>query len=257
MVWRKGYYFIHDCALTPNHLCLMVWPLECNIERLRKGGHHWAYNYEQPVYWYVIPWRAKNASEVKVFRWKNGMPIHTSSSYENADGKIIIDSSLVHGNAFPFFRASHKAKHVIDLTWYDRSPLFSDPDDEEQQKKVSGQRSSKSWIYQRFIHLHIRCLRSLHPKHNSFAGQSILHPTLRYNCPARKSSCVYRVNSRKLTIASWPRSSARLSSMSLCRKNLMGGRTFFRVLMHFFTINASRKPVSSFITPEKIVSSKS
>lgn len=47
----KGCYFIHDCALTQNYLCLMVWPFDADLERMKKGGHHWSYNYDQPVYW--------------------------------------------------------------------------------------------------------------------------------------------------------------------------------------------------------------
>ncbi|ETS60306.1 hypothetical protein PaG_05861 [Moesziomyces aphidis] len=95
--------FIHDCALTPNYLVLMLWPFEANLERMKAGGHHWAYDYTKPITWITIPRGAKSKDEVKYWHWKNGMPIHTASGFEDEQGRIIIDSSLVHGNAFPFF----------------------------------------------------------------------------------------------------------------------------------------------------------
>ncbi|SPO26287.1 related to lignostilbene alpha,beta-dioxygenase I [Ustilago trichophora] len=95
--------FIHDCALTPNYLVLMLWPFEANLERMKAGGHHWAYDYDKPITWITIPRGAKSKDEVKYWHWKNGMPIHTAAGFEDEQGRIIIDSSLVHGNAFPFF----------------------------------------------------------------------------------------------------------------------------------------------------------
>lgn len=95
--------FIHDCALTQNYLVLMLWPFEASLERMKQGGHHWAYDYDKPITWITIPRRAKSKAEVKNWHWKNGMPIHTSSGFEDEQGRILIDSSLVHGNAFPFF----------------------------------------------------------------------------------------------------------------------------------------------------------
>ena len=112
--WVKQPYekpgFIHDCAITPNWLILFVWPFEADVARMKKGGHHWAYDYSRGLTLIVVPRDANNpkgkgwtAGEYRSFDWKNCMPIHTAAGWEDDDGNIFVESSRVHDNAFPFF----------------------------------------------------------------------------------------------------------------------------------------------------------
>ena len=101
---------IHDCAITKNWIVLLLWPFEASVERMKKGGHHWAWDYKLPVTLLVIPRRKDSGApygwkegEWRSYKWKNCMPIHFAAGWESDDGKIYVESSRVHDNAFPFF----------------------------------------------------------------------------------------------------------------------------------------------------------
>ncbi|KAJ5196154.1 hypothetical protein N7449_006633 [Penicillium cf. viridicatum] len=109
--WLKAPWcaFIHDCAITTNFTILFLWPFEADHERMKKGGHHWAWNYDRPATFIVVPRHREVAAkfgwkegESRVYSWKNCMPIHTAGAWEEG-GKIYVESSRVHDNAFPFF----------------------------------------------------------------------------------------------------------------------------------------------------------
>ncbi|KAL4723470.1 transcriptional regulatory protein rco1 [Fusarium chlamydosporum] len=101
--------FIHDCAITPNWIILVLWPFEANVERMKAGKHHWAWDYDLPASFIVVPRRRKfklpsswQQGEHRVYHWKNAMPIHTGGAWEDG-GKIYFESSRVLDNGFPFF----------------------------------------------------------------------------------------------------------------------------------------------------------
>jgi carotenoid cleavage dioxygenase-like enzyme len=110
-LWLKSPWcaFIHDSAITKNWLILMLWPFEANIERMQKGGQHWAWRYDKPVTFIVVPRRKTpitagwKEGETRYYHWKNCMCIHTAGAWEDEDGTIYLESSRVHDNAFPFF----------------------------------------------------------------------------------------------------------------------------------------------------------
>ena len=106
--WLKSPWcaFIHDCAITSNWLILMLWPFEANLTRMKAGKQHWAWSYDLPATFLVVPrnddagakygWKA---DEHRVYSWKNCMPIHTAGAWEDETGKIYLESSRVHDNA--------------------------------------------------------------------------------------------------------------------------------------------------------------
>lgn len=105
--------FIHDCVITENFLVLVLWPFETDLERNRAGKQHWAWSYSRPVTFIVIPRRASTplppgwqAGETRYYQWKNCMAIHTGGGWEDGAGKIYLETSRAHDNAFPFFPAA-------------------------------------------------------------------------------------------------------------------------------------------------------
>ncbi|KAK7548078.1 carotenoid oxygenase [Phyllosticta citricarpa] len=102
---------IHDSAITANFLILMLWPFEANVERMKQGKQHWAWDYKLPATFIVVPRRKQWAGicgwkegEYRVYPWRNCMPIHTAGAWQDAgNGNIFVESSRVHDNAFPFF----------------------------------------------------------------------------------------------------------------------------------------------------------
>ncbi|KAL9945351.1 hypothetical protein D7B24_008816 [Verticillium nonalfalfae] len=102
--------FIHDCAITPQWIILFLWPFEADLDRMKAGKQHWAWDYNLPATFVVVPRRKTTPlpagwkqGEHRVYSWRNCMPIHTGGAFESKDGKLYVDSSRVHDNAFPFF----------------------------------------------------------------------------------------------------------------------------------------------------------
>ncbi|KAH7061068.1 isoeugenol monooxygenase [Macrophomina phaseolina] len=117
VVWLESPWcaFIHDCAVTENWVVLVLWPFEADVERMKEGGQHWAWNYDRPATFVVVPRRTRGVrmppgwqeGETRTYHWRNCMPIHTGGAWEvvDRDGstRLCLESSRVHDNAFPFF----------------------------------------------------------------------------------------------------------------------------------------------------------
>ncbi|MHC3366836.1 carotenoid oxygenase family protein [Rhodococcus aetherivorans] len=101
--WFEAPYasMIHDMAITDNYVVFPVMPLGSSIERMKRGGMHFQWEPEWPVYYGVIP-RRGNGEDVRWFRAPNAFPGHTLSAHEK-DGRILLDISLTLGNVFPWF----------------------------------------------------------------------------------------------------------------------------------------------------------
>lgn len=48
---------IHDCVITPNFIVLILWPFETNLDRMKAGKQHWAWDYNLPATFIVVPRR--------------------------------------------------------------------------------------------------------------------------------------------------------------------------------------------------------
>lgn len=138
---------IHDCAITPKWLILVQWPFEANVERMKKGGHHWAWSYDLPATFIVVPRRKSTRlpdgwkeGEYRVYHDRNVMLIHTAGAWEADDGNtLFIETTRVHDNGFPFFppddgrmpAADAKADFVrfkLDLSQPTGSKLAGEPE---------------------------------------------------------------------------------------------------------------------------------
>ncbi|OAL36294.1 hypothetical protein AYO20_04452 [Fonsecaea nubica] len=102
--------FIHDCAITPNWIVLFLWPFEADVTRMKQGKQHWAWDYDLPATFIVVPRHDDSGArfgwkkgEYRTYKWKNCMAIHTAAAWETSAGNICVESSRVHDNAFPFF----------------------------------------------------------------------------------------------------------------------------------------------------------
>lgn len=111
--WLKAPFatLMHDCGVTENFIILMAWPFDVDIERMKAGGQHWAYRYDRPATFIVVP-RRKNSpppgwqlGEWRVYNWKNCMNIHSAAAWEE-NGKLYLESTRVHDNVFPFLASA-------------------------------------------------------------------------------------------------------------------------------------------------------
>ena len=111
--WIKSPYvtFIHDMALTENWMILVLWPFEADVERMKAGGHHFAYNYDLDTAFIVTPRRPEKSiagwkpGEYRVYYTSNCMIGHTAGGWEDENGKLYFEVSRASDNFFPFFPA--------------------------------------------------------------------------------------------------------------------------------------------------------
>lgn len=102
---------VHDCAITPNFIILVLWPFEADLERLKAGNHHWAWNPDRPATFIVTPRRPGkflpdrwSPGESRVYEWDNCIALHTAGAWEEEEGGVLyIQSSRVFDNELPFF----------------------------------------------------------------------------------------------------------------------------------------------------------
>ncbi|KAH7412899.1 lignostilbene dioxygenase [Cadophora sp. MPI-SDFR-AT-0126] len=101
---------IHDCAITPNFIVLFLWPYEANVEHMKAGGQHWEWTDEHPATFLVIPRRKDKVpkgwspGEFRSYQWRqNSFLIHSASAWEDASGKVFLETSRVSGNLFPMW----------------------------------------------------------------------------------------------------------------------------------------------------------
>lgn len=111
--WIKSPWcaMIHDCAITPNFIVLVLWPFEADLDRLKAGKHHWAWNCNRPATFIVTPRRPGSyvpkgwkQGEYRVYEWQNCISLHTAAAWEeDNEGALYMESSRVFDNELPFF----------------------------------------------------------------------------------------------------------------------------------------------------------
>lgn len=72
--WYKAPWcgMIHDCGISKNWVVLPMTPLKCSLDRLKKGGNHWAWDPEQEQLYGLVPRRGGRAEDIIWFRAPNG-----------------------------------------------------------------------------------------------------------------------------------------------------------------------------------------
>lgn len=113
--WIKSPWcgMIHDCAITPNFIILIMWPYETNINRLKEGKHHWAWDSRKPATFIVAPRRPGKAlpkgwkdGEYRVYTWENCIALHSAAAWEEDSDNgcyLYMESSRVFDNELAFF----------------------------------------------------------------------------------------------------------------------------------------------------------
>jgi carotenoid cleavage dioxygenase-like enzyme len=92
---------IHDIALTPKHIIIPVFGFTTNIERLKAGKIHWAWDNSLPNYYGVIP-RDGDAKDIRWFKGPQRGIVHTLNGRDEGS-KVILEAPISDGNLFPFF----------------------------------------------------------------------------------------------------------------------------------------------------------
>jgi len=72
--WYKApfYGMIHDCGITENYLVLPLTPLKADLERIKKGGNHFAWDPDEDQWYGIVPRRGGKPEDIVWLRSKNG-----------------------------------------------------------------------------------------------------------------------------------------------------------------------------------------
>ncbi|KAJ5639615.1 uncharacterized protein N7484_007477 [Penicillium longicatenatum] len=110
-VWYKSPFcgMIHDCGISENYVVLPLTPLKCSVDRLKKGGNHWAWDPTESQWYGVVPRRGGKPEDIRWFRAENAFHGHVAGCYENEQGRIVFDLTVADGNVFFFFPPENQA----------------------------------------------------------------------------------------------------------------------------------------------------
>lgn len=106
--WIKVPYvgMLHDFAVTQKHIAFFVTPLAANLEQMKRGGVHFAWDSTLPSYIGVF----RRGGDGKDIRWLTGQQLmctHLMGAW--TDGETVhIDMDGGEGNQFPFFPSLHE-----------------------------------------------------------------------------------------------------------------------------------------------------
>lgn len=92
---------LHDIAVSEKHIVFPVFPYVTDMERLKAGKLHWAWDYDAPLYYGVLP-RDGEAKDIRWFKGPQRAVVHTLNARTEGD-KVILEAPIFDGNPFPFF----------------------------------------------------------------------------------------------------------------------------------------------------------
>jgi carotenoid cleavage dioxygenase-like enzyme len=94
---------MHDVAITPNYVVFQMYPLACDLERIKAGGLYFEYDEKLPMYLLLLPKRNPKPADIKWFEWEpDHFEGHVSNAFEK-NGKVYVDFPVFKGNVFNFF----------------------------------------------------------------------------------------------------------------------------------------------------------
>ena len=72
--WYKAPFcgMIHDCGISENWVVLPLTPIKVDLERLKKGGNHFAWDPNEDQWYGVVPRRGGKPEDIRWFRADNG-----------------------------------------------------------------------------------------------------------------------------------------------------------------------------------------
>ena len=93
---------LHDMWLTQTHLIIPGSGLVTDIEWLKAGGMHWAWDSSKPSYHVVIP-REGGSEDIRCFFGPERSIVHTANAYTEGN-RIVLEGPASDTNPWPWFR---------------------------------------------------------------------------------------------------------------------------------------------------------
>ncbi|CAI4214038.1 unnamed protein product [Parascedosporium putredinis] len=126
--WYKAPFcgMIHDCALTKNYLILPMTPIVADLERIKKGGNHWAWDPTKDQCYGIVPRKGGKPEDIVWLRAENGFHGHVAGAYEDENGHIVCDLTVADGNVFFWWPPDDAGDGAVQKSMPQRQRLISD-----------------------------------------------------------------------------------------------------------------------------------
>lgn len=100
--WFKVPYcaMMHDFAVTRKHAIFPVFPTVCELDRLKEGGSHWAWDVSKKSHVGIMP-RDGDVSEMRWFEGPPAFSYHMVNAFTEGN-KVHMDLCVTDVNVFPF-----------------------------------------------------------------------------------------------------------------------------------------------------------
>ena len=114
--WLKVPYagMIHDFGVTQDYVIFYVSPMATNMELIRNGGPHFAWDSTLPS-WLGIMRRGGDGRDLRWFKGPGYMATHTMGAWNEGE-KVFMDVDGADSNQFPFFPQLHEKFDPVKAT---------------------------------------------------------------------------------------------------------------------------------------------
>lgn len=105
--WIKVPYvgMLHDFAVTQRHIAFLVIPMATNVERMKQGAVHFAWDSSLPT-WFGVMRRGGDGSDLRWFEGPERCATHVMGAFSDGE-QIRVDMDMALKNQFPFFPNLH------------------------------------------------------------------------------------------------------------------------------------------------------
>ncbi|MEX2524738.1 MAG: carotenoid oxygenase family protein, partial [Gammaproteobacteria bacterium] len=105
--WIKVPYvgMLHDFAVTQKHIAFLAVPMVADLEQMKNGGVHFAWDTTLPS-WFGVMRRGSDGSDLRWYEGPECCATHVMGAFSDGD-KVYVDMDLAPSNQFPFFPYVH------------------------------------------------------------------------------------------------------------------------------------------------------
>jgi len=105
--WIKVPYvgMLHDFAVTQKYVAFLCIPMATNVERMKQGQVHFAWDSTLPT-WFGVMERGGDGKDLRWFKGPERCATHVMGAF-NDGNKIYVDMDMALKNQFPFFPNLH------------------------------------------------------------------------------------------------------------------------------------------------------
>jgi len=105
--WIKVPYvgMVHDFAVTQKYIAFLIIPMATNVERMKQGYVHYAWDSSLPT-WFGVMLRGGDGKDIRWFKGPERCATHVMGAFCDGD-KFYADMDMAMKNQFPFFPNLH------------------------------------------------------------------------------------------------------------------------------------------------------